>query len=375
MGDGPKFVYKRLVETGKLTLDPAQTFVVGELQTLHDYLKIDESKHSYLRWFQSFGFNRKPRISIKGFYIFGGVGGGKSMLMDLFFDNIQVKIKRRVHFHVFLQDVHRRFNEFRNSSRSQSGDPIPRVVENISNESSLLCFDELQVYNIVDAMILGRLFEGLIAHGVVIVATSNRHPEDLYKNGLQREKFLPFIKLICSNLEILSLDSKKDYRLERMLDMRVYQYPLDKQAEVFMDQYFEKLCDGHVPEVENLNIHGRVLRILAYSGVARKNFSELCGQPLGAADFLTLANRYHTMIIDKIPKMNEAMENEARRFVTLIDALYEAKVNLICSAEVRPQELYVKGKGAFEFERLVSRLMEMQSIDYLALPHGNSFNT
>ena len=183
---------------------------------------------------------------------------------------------------------------------------------------------------------------------------------------------MPFIDLIFQKLELVCLENTTDYRLERMLDMQVYHYPFDDEVRASLDRYFNKLCDGNKPEIDEINIKGRNLKILAYSGVARKNFIEVCGQPLGAADFLTLAERYHTIILDEIPRMDEGMESEARRFVTFIAALYEAKVNLICSAEVSPQELYIKGEGVFEFERLVSRLMEMQSVDYLGLPHGKS---
>jgi len=266
--------------------------------------------------------------------------------------------------------VHNRFADFRAHKTADQGDPIPAVADQLAGEAWLLCFDELQVANIVDAMILGRLFEALFERGVVMVGTSNRPPMDLYKDGLQREKFLPFIALISKKLDILQLASGADYRLARMRNMRVYQQPADARAAAALGAYFSELTGGHAPVVERVAVKGRILDVPAAGGVARLDFAELCQKPLGAADYLELAERYHTLILDRIPEMGDTEAAAARRFVTLIDALYENKVKLICSAGAPPERLYVDGAGAFEFERLVSRLMEMQSVEYLALAHG-----
>ena len=371
---GPKFAYRKKVQSGQLKADDAQRLLSENLQNLHYALKgyvPDDSQRPWKKWL---GLTERQSQPLKGLYIYGGVGTGKSMLMDLFFDTVPVKSKRRAHFHEFLQDVHIRFNNLRKSNKQKLGDPIPKVVDELAEEVQLLCFDELQVYNIVDAMILGRLFEGLFAKGVVVVATSNRPPNDLYKDGLQREKFLPFIELITKHLEVFKLDTTNDYRLERMLDMRIYHCPADQSSKMALDEYFFELAGGRPSQIEGIEVKGRVIKILASSGVARKSFNELCEQPLGVADYLAIADRYHTLIIERIPCMSDAEESQARRFVNLIDALYEAKVNLICSAEAMPQDLYVKGEGVFEFERLDSRLMEMQSVDYLSLPHGKVIN-
>jgi cell division protein ZapE len=370
MNDGPLFTYRDRVAAGELRPDPAQELLAEKLQSLHRALNGYQPSAGHSAWKERFVLASRREEPPQGLYIYGGVGGGKSMLMDLFFDGAPVANKRRVHFHKFLQDVHGRFNAFRKSKDKDEGDPIPSVVEQLAEESWLLCFDEFQVSNIVDAMILGRLFEGLFARDVVVVATSNRPPHDLYKNGLQRERFIPFIDLIVEKLDILALTSTTDYRLERMLGMQVYHQPVGEEAARALDDYFNTLADGRPAASEQLEVKGRKITVDAAGGVARQSFAALCEQPLGPADYLEIAERYHTMIIDGIPRMDESNGSEARRFITLIDALYENKVNLICSADAPPNELYVLGEGAFEFERLVSRLMEMQSEVYLALPHG-----
>ena len=365
---GPLANYNIKVANGDLDLDPAQQALAIKLQDLFEDLRDSYTNHSTITWKDRLGLGRKKK-SIKGLYVYGDVGRGKSMLMDLFYETIPFEHKRRVHFHAFLQDVHARFNDFRAENR-EGGDPIPSVAESISEQAWVLCFDELQVVNIVDAMILGRLFEALFERDVVVVATSNRPPQDLYKNGLQRSKFLPFIDLISEKLDILQLTSAEDYRLKRILGMRVYHEPLGANASQILETYFKELSDGQPVKTDTLEIKGRQVLVPSAGGVARKSFDDLCGQPLGPADYLAIAERYHTLILDDIPRMGEELKSEARRFVTLIDALYEARVNLICSADAPPQELYVEGEGVFEFERLVSRLMEMQSKDYISLAHG-----
>jgi cell division protein ZapE len=371
---GPLFTYRERVAAGDLNADPAQELLAEKLQSLHRALDGYQPSSGKVGWKDRFGLNsqmsRRREEPLQGLYIFGGVGRGKSMLMDLFYDTAPVERKRRVHFHAFLQDVHARFNDFR-AENSEGGDPIPSVAAAIADEAWLLCFDELQVVNIVDAMILGRLFEGLLERDVVIVATSNRPPGDLYKNGLQREKFQPFIDLISARLDILQLDAARDFRLERMLGMQVYHQPLDAEAKSDLDRYFAELTEGYTPAADKIEVKGRIVEIpSAAAGVGRTSFNNLCAEALGPADYLEIAERYHTLILDDIPRMDGALKSEASRFITLIDALYENKVNFICSADAPPEELYVLGEGVFEFERLVSRLMEMQSEEYLALPHG-----
>ena len=370
MTDGPLFSYREKLAAGELKPDPAQEHLAEKLQSLHRALNGYRPSTGSVGWKERLGLARRRGTPLQGLYIYGGVGAGKSMLMDLFFGMAPVTKKRRVHFHAFLQDVHSRFTTFRKTKGENEGDPIPTVANDLANEAWLLCFDEFQVSNIVDAMILGRLFEALFERGVVVVATSNRPPQDLYKNGLQRSKFLPFIDLISQKLDILPLTSAQDYRLKRILGMQVYHQPLGAAASQRLETYFTDLSDGKPLTMDTLEIKGRQILVPSAGGVARKSFDELCGQPLGPADYLAIAERYHTLILDDIPRMGEELKSEARRFVTLIDALYEARVNLICSADAPPQDLYVEGEGAFEFKRLVSRLMEMQSEDYLSLAHG-----
>ena len=366
---GPLFAYRARVRDGELDPDPSQELLAEKLQSLHRALSGYERNSGHAGWKERFGMGRRRAEPPQGIYIFGGVGGGKSMLMDLFYETAPVEKRRRAHFHEFMQDVHARFNAYGANEKRGDGDPVPVVADQIAAESWLLCFDELQVANIVDAMILGRLFEALFARDVVVVATSNRPPQDLYKDGLQRDRFLPFIGMISEKLDVLSLASARDYRLERMLGMKCFWAPADEEAAAALRRDFAELANGREAEIEHVEIKGRVLEIPAADGVAMTTFSALCAQPLGPADYLAIADRYHTLILENIPFMPPALGSEARRFVTLIDALYERKVNLICSADAEPSKLYPEGEGKFEFERLVSRLMEMQAEDYLATPH------
>jgi len=367
---GPLHAYRARVASGALKPDPAQELLAEKLQSLYRALEHYSRANGVVGWKERFGLaRRKNDTPPQGLYVYGGVGGGKSMLMDVFFATAPTQKKRRAHFHAFLQDVHERFNTFRATKRADEGDPIPYVADQLAEEAWLLCFDELQVTNIVDAMILGRLFEALFARGVVVVATSNRPPKDLYKDGLQRDRFIPFIKLIEAKLDVYQLASAADYRLERMLGMKVYHWPADAAAKAELEEDFAELAAGAPAGIEKLEIKGRIVEILAAGDVARATFDELCNRPLGPADYLAIADRFHTLILDGIPRMGPDKATEARRFVTLIDAVYEAKVKLICSADAAPQDLYRDGEGAFEFERLVSRLMEMQSAEYLKLAH------
>ncbi len=300
----------------------------------------------------------------KGVYICGPVGRGKTMLMDLFFDSAPVERKRRVHFHGFMLEVHDRIEQER---RDKTPEPIAKVAADIARQATLLCFDEFQVEDIADAMILERLFTALFEAGIVIVATSNRPPDMLYEHGLHRDRFLPFVALLKEKLDMLALDGGRDYRLARMRGQRVYYHPLDAAARVALEKAFADLTDGAKGAPATLVVKGRMLRVpRAARNVAWFGFADLCAQPLGAADYLALAERFAALIIDGIPRLDRDRRNEARRFNILIDTLYDARTLLVASGEVPPDEIYVAGDGVFEFQRTVSRLIEMQSEDYIA---------
>lgn len=319
---------------------------------------------------------RKPR-RIRGAYLWGGVGRGKSMLMDLFHDTLAIDEKRRVHFHAFMIEVHRRLRDAR---RSETGDPIPPVAASIAKGLRCLAFDEMVVNNSADAMIMSRLFRALICdEGVTVVTTSNRRPHDLYKNGLNREHFLPFIDLIETELEVLELNGPSDYRLDRIGGMKAWHTPLGDEATAQLRELFFRLTDyppedaAHVPSADIEVAGGRTLHVpKSLKGVAVFSFKRLCGEPRGAADYLAIAQTYHTVLVVGIPRMGPEMRNEAARFVTLVDALYENKVKLFATAAVEPEYLYGAGDGSFEFERTVSRLQEMQSAEYMAEGHGET---
>lgn len=367
---GPLTEYRRRIASGELRHDPAQALAVEKLQSLHKALSSYEMDRGPVSWKERFGLERRRDDPPQGIYFYGGVGRGKSMLMDMFFEDAPVKRKRRVHFHAFMQQVHIRLNEYR-KFKGRESDPIPAVAEQVANEATLFCFDEFQVRDITDAMILRRLFETLFACGVVVVATSNRPPRDLYKDGLQREQFLPFIDLVEVKMDVLALEGKTDYRLEQMRALDMYITPDDETAREKLETAFVRLTHGARTHAASIPVQGRDVAIpKAAQGVALVTFNDLCGRPLGPADYLELARRFHTLIIAGIPKMTADDMDIARRFVTLIDALYEGYVKLICSAEVEPMELYTQGTGAFEFERTASRLVEMQSSSYMELKHA-----
>ncbi|WP_417469497.1 cell division protein ZapE [Maricaulis sp.] len=320
----------------------------------------------------------KLKPSPRGLYLWGGVGRGKSMLMDFFIDNAPVAAKRRVHFHEFMQDVHARIGAWRGMSESErkrrpeyvkkaGDDPIPPVARALAAEAQLLAFDEFQVSDIADAMILGRLFDHLFAEGVVVVATSNRHPDDLYLDGLNRQLFLPFIEELKSRLDLVELNGGVDHRLRQLEAAPVYYAPLGPDAEAAMDAAWQRLTQGATPQRCVIDVQGRRLEVAReVAGVARFGFEELCARPLGPADYLAIASRFHTVLLDGVPRLQRDKRNEAKRFVTLIDAFYEARTKLVMSADAEPVELYPDGDGAFEFERTASRLIEMRSHEYLA---------
>ena len=366
---GPLFEYRNRIASGELKHDPAQALAVEKLQSLHKALNEYEPRSGPVGWKERFGLERRREDPPQGIYFYGGVGRGKSMLMDLFFEDAPVKRKRRVHFHAFMQQVHIRLNEYR-KFKGRESDPIPAVADQLAAEAALLCFDEFQVTDIADAMILSRLFEILFDSGTVVVSTSNRPPCDLYKNGLQRDAFLPFIDLVEDKMDVLQLDGKTDYRLEHMRQLDVYLHPHTEETYAKLERAFTRLTHGARPHAATIPVQGRDIAVpKAAQGVAMVQFNDVCGRPLGPADYLELARRFHTLIIPGIPQMGPANKDEARRFVTLIDAMYEGHVKLICSADVGPLDLYVEGEGSFEFERTASRLVEMQSKSYMELKH------
>ena len=365
--------YAALVAAGELKPDPEQAAAVARLDALQQALEQPVAKPGVLFRF----LGAKPPQPPRGLYLWGGVGRGKSMLMDLFHASLDVTAKRRAHFHEFMLDVHARLRVERAKER---GDPIPPVAEAIAREARVLAFDEMVVNNSADAMIMSRLFTALIAgHGVTVVTTSNRAPTELYKDGLNREHFLPFIALIESLLDVVGLNGPTDYRMARMQGVDTWHVPNGIEATAAVREAFFRLTD--YPPEDSVNVPtgaldlggGRVLHVpKSLKGVAVFSFKRLCGEARGAADYLAIARHYHTAIIVGIPRLGPDQRNEAARFVTLIDALYEHKVKLIATADAQPADLYPSGDGRFEFERTVSRLIEMQSRDYLALGHGEA---
>ena len=359
---GPLELYRERVAAGSIRSDPAQQRAVARLQQLNEALAgYHPPRHNGL--LARLGFTAQPEPP-RGLYLWGPVGRGKSMLMDLFFAAAPIAQKCRVHFHQFMLDVHNRVEAER---RAGTDEPIAKVAADLATAATLLCFDEFQVNDIADAMILERLFRALFDAGSVIVATSNRPPAQLYENGLQRDRFLPFVALLEERLDRVELDSGRDYRLARMLGRPVYYWPLGKAADAALAGAFAELTDDAVPEPQTLEVMKRELLVPKAAGnVAWFSFDELCARPHSAVDFLAIAERYAAVIVEAIPKLGPRQRNEATRLHILIDALYEARTLFIASAEVRPEELYTDGDGAFEFQRTVSRLNEMQSEDYIA---------
>ena len=361
--------YDALIASGELRADSDQRAAAEKLAALQAALETDAPAGFLGKFFA------KTPSAPRGIYMWGGVGRGKSMLMDLFHDTLALPAKRRVHFHAFMQEVHAAMREVR---KGETGDPIPQVAALLAADLKCLAFDEMVVGNSADAMIMSRLFTQLIRdRGVTIVTTSNRPPHDLYKDGLNREHFLPFIALIESELDVVPLNGPTDYRLDRIGGLATWHTPLGDAATAKVREAFFRLTDfapedaAHVPSAE-LSVGGnRTLHVpKSLKGVAVFSFKKLCAEARGAPDYLAIARAYHTVFLVGIPKMGPDNRNEAARFVTLIDALYEHRVKLFATAAAVPEELYQAGDGAFEFERTVSRLNEMQSDEYMALGHG-----
>ena len=364
--------YRDLVAQEHWSIDPAQVAVAAKLDEVAASLAThDGAAGSPLGWL----FGRKKTEAPKGLYIYGEVGRGKTMLMDLFFAAAPVARKRRAHFHAFMGDVHARIHAWRQLKKSHAvkgDDPIAPVAAALAEQATLLCFDEFAVNDIADAMILGRLFTALFSAGVTLVATSNVAPGDLYKDGLNRALFLPFIDLVKARVDQVKLAANEDYRLTKLSQSGTWFVPADAGAAVALRAIFTQLTGAQAGKPAELPLLGRSVAVPeAAAGVARFTFADLCEAPLGAADFLVIAQTFHTVLVDAIRVMKATERNVAKRFITLIDTLYDAQVKFIASAEAEPFELYRadEGREAFEFQRTVSRLIEMRSDSYLALPH------
>jgi cell division protein ZapE len=370
-------LYAEQIDRGHLERDGAQEAVLAELERLRLALSgyRPPRKGGALGWL----FGPKGATggeAPRGLYIWGSVGRGKTMLMDLFFGQAQVQRKRRAHFHAFMADVHARIHAWRQDLKNglvKGDDPVTPVAEALAAEAWLLCFDEFSVTDIADAMLLGRLFQVLFARGVVVVATSNVVPDELYKEGLNRTLFLPFIDLLKRRMAVLKLEARTDFRLEKLGGRAVYYTPIDGKARAALTQVFKTLTGAERGEPMSLPLLGRTIAVPeARANVARFAFAGLCEAPLGAQDYLAIARAFHTVVIDSIPVIAASRRDVAKRFIILIDALYDRHVKLIASAAAEPTQLYraTDGREAFEFERTASRLIEMRSDEYLALPHG-----
>jgi len=374
--NGPLPAYHARVACGELAADPAQAAAAEKLQDLWAWLRgYDPAPPAPASSPGLLGrlFGRRaaavPQTAPTGLYLVGAVGRGKSMLMDLFFAAADVKRRRRVHFHRFIQEAHASFHALKRANPDIS-DPIPPLADRIAAEAALLCFDEFQVHDIVDAMILGRLFQALFDRGVVVVATSNTAPDDLFRSQPGRDAFLPFIAILKRHVAVHELDAARDFRRQRLRGMASWHVPSDSRADQALDEAFTDLSNGEPAAPEDLVVMGRTLRVpLAAGGVARFDFDALCGTALGAGDYLAIATRYHAVVLDGVPRLSPDNFDVARRFIVLVDTLYDHRVKLYASAEAMPDQLYMRGENARMFERTASRLEEMRSQDYLDAPH------
>jgi cell division protein ZapE len=366
--------YSALVAAGEIESDEAQRRVLARLIQLEAELASFQplAKSTALGWLMAW----RPTEAPRGIYLWGDVGRGKTMLMDLFFEGAPTAHKRRAHFHEFMADVHervRRFRELLKLGELTDEDPVRLAANEIAGETTLLCFDELHVTDIADAMILGRLFERLFARDVVLVATSNVPPGDLYRDGLNRALFAPFIRMLEQRLDVVRLDARTDFRLEKLNGFDIWHVPVDPRADEAIAHIWLRIAGARGGAPVELPMKGRSILVpLAGGGGARFRFNDLCRVPLGAADYLQIARSFHTVVIENIPVIAAEERNEAKRFILLVDALYDNGVKLIASAEAEPDQLFLGSNGteAFEFRRTASRLYEMRSMDYLARPHG-----
>lgn len=369
VGHGPLAAYRARVAAGMLSPDPAQDAAAERLDLLWRALETPAPR-ARAGWRERLGLGRAaPTDRPRGLYLVGEVGRGKSMLMDLFFAEATGMRKARIHFHRFMQDAHASIHAMRRDDPSLS-DPIPPLADRIAAGSTLLCFDEFQINDIADALILGRLFEALFARGVVVVATSNVRPERLFQGRPGEDAFKPFIAVLLGALDTIELVSARDYRRRRTVEGAHWHVPADARADAALDDAFEALTEGTPAGAETLTVAGRrVVVPLAADGVARFDFDALCAANLGAGDYLAVARTYHTVLIDRVPRLGPDNFDLARRFIVLVDALYEARVKLFASAEAEPDAIYQRGENATAFERTASRLSEMRSHAYQALPH------
>ena len=377
MSPGPLAHYRQLCADGKLQPDTSQELAAEKLQSLHNALAAYQPGDTG-GWRARFGLAQRRATAPQGLYLYGGVGRGKSMMMDLFYRTAPVVKKRRTHFHSFMIDVHDRWHAWREAyqerkqrrRRGTEEDPMPFLASAIADETWLLCFDEFHVTDVADAMILGRLFTALFDLGVVVVATSNWPPDELYKDGLQRERFLPFIDLLKQRLDLLELDGGVDYRLNRLRGRPVYHHPADGAASRALREIFAELTDGSAGDTAEIKVKGRTLQVPREAhGVAWFGYEDLCEQPLGAADYLAVAKRYSTVIVEGVPRFREEKRNEAKRFMILIDTLYEHRVKTVIAADAPAERLFDTESHAFELGRTISRLIEMQSDDYMRRRH------
>lgn len=367
--------YEALAKSGAIDPDPQQRRLAQRFDMLTTAIGSKRkarklaNKSSALGWL--FGRSKQATEPVKGLYIYGEVGRGKTMLMDMFFDQLPVERKRRAHFNDFMADVHERIHAHRQAyknGQTKQEDPIPPVAEALAQQSWVLCFDEFTVTDIADAMILSRLFSALFDRGVVLIATSNVAPDNLYPNGLNRQLFLPFVSILKNHVDIINLDSRTDYRLEKLDRQPVYLTPLDAATDKKMDEAWEILTEGRRESAETITIKGRNIQLNRVVGDAvRVNFAELCAKPLAAADYLAIMARFRTMFIDHVPVLDLSKRNEAKRFILLVDTLYDQHARVMISAAATPDKLYVASSGteAFEFDRTASRLFEMQSAEYI----------
>ncbi|WP_295894742.1 cell division protein ZapE [uncultured Bartonella sp.] len=366
--------YDALVENGEISRDEAQIALIGHFDRLLDDLSVKRLSHksSPLGWL--FGKNKDNRFPVRGLYVYGEVGRGKTMLMDLFFSCLPVGDKRRAHFNDFMADVHDRINQHRQAltrGETKQHDPIPPVAASLAKEAKVLCFDEFTVTDIADAMVLSRLFTALFKEGVTLIATSNVAPDNLYRNGLNRQLFLPFITILKANVEVFNLDADTDYRLEKADRKPVYLTPLGHQTQEKMDAAWALVEQGETAKPAVIEVRGHPIDVpKAIHDAARFDYIDLCSKPLAAAEYLALSSRYHTFFIDNVPVMDDEHRNETKRFILLIDTLYDRQIRLFISAAATPDKLYQGSNETtetFEFERTASRLFEMQSEEYLAV--------
>jgi len=367
--------YAALVAAGRIERDPAQEAAIAKLSEIEERLSMHHlaRKSSALGWLFA---SRNTQAPVKGLYLYGGVGRGKTMLMDLFFESSPMPRKRRVHFYEFMAEMHERVHFFRTrlkSGEDNGQDAVVLAASSIAQDAWLLCFDEFHVTDIADAMILGRLFTKLFESGVVVVATSNVAPDDLYKDGLNRGLFVPFISLLKQHMEVMRVDARTDFRLEKLVKGKVWYVPDDQAAEDALDEAWSLLTLKHEGGPMTLMVKGHPIHVPKTAlGAARFSFHDLCERPLGAADYLRVAREFHTIVLDHVPVMRYDARNAAKRFIALIDTFYDNCVKLIASAKAPPHELYQAEEGyeASEFQRTASRLIEMGSQSYLSLPHG-----